>query len=54
MSIMQEFEQYKKQVGIHEWNMILEYVESNPMLLLSDVLYNKKAFKVYEEWKKSR
>lgn len=38
-------------LGNDEWNKIQCYLESNPDVLLSDVLYNKDAYNSYLQWK---
>ena len=54
MSILQEYEEYRKRVGNEEWQMMNKFLEENRQYLLSDLLYRKSIYAVYQQWKKGR
>lgn len=51
MSILQEYEQFRKAAGENEWNLIIEFLEQHKEYYLSDLLYNQAVYKTYEKWK---
>ena len=51
MSIMQEYEFFKKEVGAQEWERINNFLNENEEYYLSDLIYNQAVYKIYEEWK---
>jgi len=52
MSILQEYEEIKKSMGSRKYNAIEQYLEDNPNLLLSDVLYKRQEYEKFDEWYK--
>jgi hypothetical protein len=53
MSILQEYEQFKRSIGEHEWQLITMFLDNHGEYMLSDLLYKQDIYKVYEDWKKS-
>lgn len=53
MSILQEYEQIKKQVGVEEWNRMLRFLELHQEVYLSDLLYNEESYNKYKQWKET-
>ena len=51
MIIMQEYGFLKNEVGEKEWNKMLEFLEAHENYLLSDLIYNRYIFELYEKWK---
>ncbi len=51
MSITQEYEQFKNEVGAAEWARINEFLESRQDLYLSDLLYSRSVWEQFEQWK---
>jgi hypothetical protein len=51
MSILQEYEQFRKAAGEKECNLINEFLEQHQEYYLSDLLYNQAVYKIYEKWK---
>jgi len=54
MSIMQEYEQIKKEIGEEKYNSIEKYLEVNPDLFLSDLYYKESEWNKFEEWYNKR
>lgn len=54
MSILQEYEQIRKQIGEEKYSQIEEFLENYPQYLLSDVYYRKSVWDEMENWIKSR
>lgn len=54
MSILQEYEMIRREIGEDEFHLIEEYLEWHPDKLLSDVYYNESTYKDFEEWKNNR
>jgi len=55
MSILQEYEQIRKDIGEETFKHIEEYLEQHEDILLSDIYYKEKEwnkFKAWEEIKK--
>jgi hypothetical protein len=50
MSIMQEYEVIKKNIGIKKYNQIQDFLGSHPHYTLSDVYYNKSVWDEAEKW----
>ena len=53
MSILQEYEQIKKELGTGINKGIELYLSENPNLFLSDIYYKEKEYKKYDEWFKN-
>lgn len=51
MSIMQDYEIYRNDVGEKEWRLTEMFLEAYPEYFLSDLLYNREIYGIYEEWK---
>lgn len=51
MSILQEYEQIRRELGEDEWALINKFLKSNKQYLLSDVLYKERVWNAYEDWK---
>lgn len=49
MSILQEYEQIKKELGTGINKGIELYLSENPNLFLSDIYYKEKEYKKYDE-----
>lgn len=54
MSILQEYEEYRKRIGEKEWKMINTFLDENRQYLLSDLLYSKNVWQIYEDWKNNK
>ena len=52
MSILQEYEDIRRQLGEEEWNNIDTFLSENKQYQLSDVLYKERVWKIYEDWKR--
>lgn len=52
MSILQEYEEYRRKLGEKEWKNIDNFLAENERYLLSDVLYKESVWKIYENWKR--
>ena len=52
MSILQEYEEYRRKLGEKEWKNIDNFLAENDQYLLSDVLYKESVWKIYENWKR--
>lgn len=52
MSILQEYEEYRRKLGEKEWENIDNFLAKNKQYLLSDVLYKESVWKIYENWKR--
>lgn len=51
MSILQEYEKIKKDVGQEIWDSIEDYIDyHHPELFLSDIIYNKDNWQEFEKW----
>ena len=51
MSILQEYERIKKDVGQEKWDSIEDYIDyHHPELFLSDIIYNKNNWQEFEKW----
>lgn len=50
MSILQEYEQIRKDLGEEKFHDIERYLEFHPEKLLSDLYYNSDEWKAFEEW----
>lgn len=44
----------KNEVGKKEWNKMLEFLEAHENYLLSDLIYNRYIFELYEKMEKPR
>ena len=50
MSILQEYEEIRKELGNGINKGIELYLSENPNLLLSDIYYKEKEYKKFEKW----
>ena len=50
MSILQEYEQIRKDIGEDTYNAIEKYLELHQELLLSDIYYKRAEWDKFEEW----
>lgn len=50
MSILQDYEKIKKDIGEYKWNCIDFYVQLYPNLTLDKIIYNEKNWKKYNDW----
>ena len=50
MSIMQEFETIRKEIGETKYQAIENYLELHPELFLSDIYYKEAEWLKFEEW----
>ena len=53
MSILQEYEQIRKQIGEEIYHDIEKLLDEHPHYLLSDVYYKKSVWDEMEEWRKN-
>lgn len=51
MSILQDYEYFKKSIGEHEWELITAFLDRHGEYMLSDLMYSMEVYKEYEEWK---
>lgn len=54
MSILQEYEQIRKEIGEKEYALIEQFLNEHPELFLSDVYYKKEIHDQFEAWKSQR
>lgn len=52
MSILQEYESIRKNIGEEKYNAIEKYLDSHEDILLSDVYYTEEGWKAFETWYK--
>lgn len=50
MSILQEYESIRKQIGEEEYQGIIEYLNINKNLYLSDIYYNQSNYLKFKKW----
>lgn len=50
MSILQEYEQIRKDIGETTYDAIEKYLELRPELLLSDIYYKKEEWDQFNKW----
>lgn len=50
MSILQDYEKIKKDIGEYKWNCIDFYVQLYPNLTLDKIIYNEKNWNKYNDW----
>ncbi|MDO5569800.1 MAG: hypothetical protein Q4G04_06870, partial [bacterium] len=50
MSILQEYEEIKKQIGQEKWDSIDMYIHQNPNLTFDKIIYNKENYINFENW----
>lgn len=50
MSILQDYEKIRKEIGQRKYNAIEKYLEENKNLLLSDIYYKKEEWDKFENW----
>lgn len=54
MSIFQEYEEIKKAVGKEKFAAIEKFLSAHPEYFLSDVYYNEKVYKEFEQWQNKK
>ena len=52
MSILQEYEQFRKEMGEERYSHIEAFLEAYKNYLLSDVYYSQDVWKEFEAWEK--
>ena len=50
MSILQEYEQIRKEMGKKKFDSIETYLKTTPNLLLSDILYKPENYIEFDKW----
>ena len=50
MSILQEYENIRKEIGEDKYNAIEKYLNSHKDILLSDVYYTREGWEAFEDW----
>lgn len=50
MSILQDYEKIRQEIGQRKYNAIEKYLEQNKNLLLSDIYYKKEEWDKFENW----
>lgn len=50
MSILQEFETIRKQIGEEKYQQIVEFLDCHPQYFLDDIYYRESAWKEFEKW----
>ena len=50
MSIMQEYEQIKREIGEDRYNVIAKYLVLHKDILLSDIYYTREGWNKFKEW----
>lgn len=51
MSILQDYEQIRNEMGKEKFATIEEYLNLNPDVLLSDIYYKKDCYDTYAAWR---
>lgn len=51
MSVLQEYENIREQIGENMYSDIERYLKENPTKLLSDVYYSESEWKAFEKWR---
>lgn len=54
MSILQEYEAVRKQIGEEKYQQIQDFLENHPYYFLSDVYYKKSVWDEAEKWIKAK
>lgn len=54
MSILQDYETIKKSFGATKFAEIEKFLKEHPEYFLSDVYYNKKVYKEFEQWQNKK
>lgn len=54
MSILQDYEQIRRELGEEIFRAIEEYLQERPELYLSDIYYKRSVWDEFEEWYKGR
>lgn len=52
MSILQEYENIRKEIGEEKYNAIEKYLNLHKDILLSDVYYKREEYEKFEKWYK--
>ena len=50
MSIMQEYEQIRREMGEKKYDSIEKYIDTHPDVLLSDILYKPEHYTNFDKW----
>lgn len=50
MSILQEYEQIRREIGEDKYNAIEKYLELHQDILLSDIYYTREGWNKFEDW----
>lgn len=50
MSILQEYESIRKEIGEDKYNAIEKYLNSHRDILLSDIYYTREGWEAFEAW----
>lgn len=50
MSILQEYEQIRREMGGNKYDSIKKYIETHPNILLSDILYKPEYYIDFDKW----
>ena len=50
MSILQEYEQIRKDIGEDKYNAIERYLNKHQDILLSDIYYTREGWDNFEKW----
>ena len=50
MSILQEYEQIRRQIGEEKFKKIEEYLDLHPEKYLSDLYYKQAEWEAFEKW----
>ena len=50
MSIMQEYEQIRREMGEKKYDSIEKYIDTHPDVLLSDILYKPEHYINFDKW----
>lgn len=54
MSIFQEYEEIRKNIGEAKFAEIEKFLETRPEYFLSDVYYNEQIYKEFEQWQNKK
>ena len=50
MSIMQEYEQIRREMGEKKYDSIEKYIDNHPDVILSYILYKKENYIKFDKW----
>lgn len=54
MSTLQEYEKIGKSLGKANFEQIEKFLEAHPEYFLSDVYYNERVYKEFEQWQNKK